>query len=273
MSEQTRQRFEREVRGPNPDVAELALLVCAELEPELDVDAELLRLDAFADQLRADGATPRDPPFELAASLSAHLGHRLGFVGDLDDYHHPDNGLLTRVLDRRRGLPITLSIVWISVAQRLGAHAFGIGLPGHFVAGIGAVDDAVVVDPFARGTLLGTDDLDALVRRATAGQARFDVSMLRPTPAPAIIRRLLHNLTRDFLAGDDVEDALWTVELRQLLPGALPDEWRIRGELLLKLGRYRRAAGSFERYVEGAGGAPDRDEVAVLAVRARAKLN
>ena len=273
MSTNTRRRFHDQVRAPGPDLAELALLVCAEVEPELDVEAELLRLDAFADQLRTDGVSTSDPPFDVAGALSAHLGHRLGFQGDLEDYHHPSNALLTRVLDRRRGLPITLSILWIGVAQRLGVPAFGIGLPGHFVAGIGTPDRAVVVDPFGRGTLLDETDLDELVQRVTAGQARFRPAMLQPSPAPQIMRRLLNNLTRDFLRGGDVEDALWTVELKQLLPDTAPDDAKTRGDLLLRLGRYRDAADAFEHYVELAEDAADRDEVASMAMRARAKLN
>jgi len=262
-----------QVRTPGPDLAELALLVCAELEPELDVSTELLRLDAFADQLRTQGVTRRDPPLDVAGAMSAHLGHRLGFHGDTDDYHDPANALLTRVLDRRRGLPITLSILWIGVAQRLGVPAFGIGLPGHFVTGIGPPDQAVVVDPFARGTLLDRDDLDDLVQHVTAGQAHFHPAMIRPSPAPAVVRRLLDNLTRDFLAGGDVEDALWTIELKQILPRASPDDDRTRGDLLLRLGRYLDAARAFEDYVARAQGAGDRDEVATMARRARAKLN
>ncbi len=273
MSHATRQRLARLVRHPDCDLAEAALLVCAEVEPELAVDAELLRLDAIADGLRATGFRSTDAGSD-AAALAGYLAGTRGFTGAVEDYHDPRNGLLTRVLDQRRGLPITLSIVYVAVGRRLGIPAFGIGLPGHFVTGIGGGDRPVVIDPFHDGVALDEAELARRVTEATNGRTEFRRAMLRPATPATIIRRVLNNLTRDFANQGDAEDALWAVELRQLLPGAPPDDHRARGELLLRIGRYRDAADAFETYVDEAGpGAPDTAEVSRRAIRARAKLN
>lgn len=272
MSASSRNRLARIVRDPDCDLAEAALLCCRELEPDLDLEAELGRLDALAADLAADGFEPSSPRAD-AAALASHLAGE-GFTGDEADYHNPRNGLLTRVLDRRRGLPITLSIVYVATGRRLGLSVFGIGLPGHFVTGVGGGDRPVVVDPFHDGRILDEADIAARVREATDDRLEFHRAMLRPSAPAAVIRRVLNNLTRDFARRGDAANALWTVELKQLLPNRIPDDHRVRGELLERLGRYRDAAGAFEAYVDLTDGeAPDHEEVVQRAVQARAKLN
>jgi regulator of sirC expression with transglutaminase-like and TPR domain len=275
MSAATRTRLARLVREPGADLAEAALLVAAEAHPHLDVDAALLRIDAFADGLLAGGRLPEDEEPELVATaLSAHLGASLGFTGDDEDYHDPRNALLDDVLDRRRGLPISLTILWVSVARRLRLKVFPIALPGHVVAGVGGGDRIVVVDPFRGGGILGERDLTELVRVGSRGQAEFTRAMLRPAPVPTVVRRVLDNLTRDFTDRGQLSDALWTLELKHLLPTARPDDHRARGQVLFHLGRYRAAADAFEAYVDEApSDAPDLAETSRLAIRARAKLN
>lgn len=272
MSELSRTRLARVVRNAESDLAEAALLCCEEVEPDLDVDVELLRLDAIADGLRSTGFTPTAPR-EDARALARYLADRRGFTGDHERYHDPRNGLLTRVLDRRRGLPITLSIVYVAVARRLRVPAFGIGLPGHFVTGIGGGERPVVLDPFDGGRVLDETGLSRLVTDATAGQVEFTRSMLRPAPPATVIRRLLNNLTRDFANEGDAANALWTVELKQLLPNHVPDDHRVRGELLVQLGRFLDGAHAFEAYIDADPDAPDAGDVRHAAIRARAKLN
>lgn len=273
MSRASRRELARLVRRPDCDLAEAAALCCVEAEPGADVEATLLRLDALADGFLTSGFAPSDPLAD-AQALSAYLHGSLGFVGAVDDYHDPDNALITRVLERRRGLPILLSIVYVAIGRRAGMEVFGIGLPGHFVAGVGTGDRPVVFDPFHGGRIVGEREVSERVEAATGGRVAFTRSMLRPASPPVVMRRVLNNLTRDFTSLGEYADALWSVELKLLLPGAVPDDHRARGELLLQLGRYRDAADAFETYVADAPhDAPDRDEVGARAIRARAKLN
>jgi regulator of sirC expression with transglutaminase-like and TPR domain len=273
MSERTRQRLLRLVRRPDADLAEAALLCAAELEGSHDVEATLLRVDALADALRSRGFRSTDPDAD-AAALVGHLASVHGFTGDHATYHDPVNSLLGEVLDRRRGLPITLTIVYVAIGRRLHVPIFPIALPGHVVAGVGGSERPVVFDPFHDGRRLDEADLGRHVEEATGGRLGFRRSMLRPSPAPNMVRRLLHNLTRDFTTADRPRDALWTVDLKLLLPNRLPDDHRVRGELLGRIGRFDEAAAAYEAYLDAVSGdAPDREEVRRAAIRSRARLN
>ena len=273
MPEETRQRLLRLVRRPDADLAEAALLCAAELDDGHDVDATLLRLDALADGMRTQGFTPGDAEHD-AEALAAHLGGTQGFRGEADQYYDPANGLLGQVLDRRRGLPITLTIIYVAIGQRLGVPVFPIALPGHVVAGVGGKDRPVVIDPFDGGRRLDEAELTRRVEQATGGRLAFRRSMLRPSPAVNVVRRLLNNLTRDFTNADQPADALTAVELKLLLPNCLPDDHRVRGELLGRVGRFDEAADAYERYLElVSDDAPDREEVRRAAISSRARLN
>lgn len=273
MTSSTRRRLAREVRRSDADLAELALCISAEHDPDLDVDAALLRIDALADGLLTSGRLTGDPHAD-ATALAAYLHRERGFTGDVDDYHDPANGLLSQVLDRHRGLPIILSVLYIAVARRVRLPAWGIALPGHYYVGIGTRDQTTVLDPFSGGEVVPTDELAARLRAATAGRIEFTRAHLRPAGPAITTRRILNNLTRDFTNRGELDDALWTIDCKLVLPNSLADDHRARGELLSHLGRYRAAAEAFETYLSEAGDAAvDADEVRAQAVRARAKLN
>lgn len=273
MPSASRRRLSRLVRRADGDLAEAALLCGLEHDPSLDVGTQLLRIDALADGLRSRGFVPGIDPVGDARALGAYLAGTLGFTGDTTSYNDPRNGLLAEVLDRRRGLPITLSILYVAIGRRLQLPTFGIGLPGHFVVGLGGGDRPVVLDPFHDGRLLDEAELTTWIPQLTGGRLEYSRNMLRPSSPATIIRRMLNNLTRDFTASNAYADALWTVELKQLLPGTVPDDHRARGELLLKVGRFDEAAEAYEAYVIEAEDAPDAVEVSRLAIQARSRMN
>lgn len=248
------------------------MCIAVEADPDADVDVGVLRVDAIADGLR----TRRDPPVrvaEVADWLAEELHGRLGFHGNVDEYHDPDNAVLSHVLDRRTGLPILLGVVWVGVARRLRLPAWGIALPGHYYVGIGARgDDLVVVDPFDGGRTVDTDELAERLLVATRGELTFTRAHLRPASLLVTTRRILNNLTRDYAARDRSTDALWTVEMKLGLPSSPPSDHRDRGDLLVALGRYGAAADAYEDYLDAGGADPD-DEIRARAIRARARLN
>ena len=273
MSTETRHRLARVTRRADGDLAEAALCLCAEQDTDVDVDAMLLRIDALADGLRVQGRLTGDTDQD-AAALADYLGNEHGFAGDTEDYYAPENGLLTAVLDRHRGLPITLSVLYVSVARRLGIPAFGIAHPGHYYVGIGTRDRTVVLDAFAGGQVVPHDELAERVRAATAGQVEFTRAMLRAAGPAVTTRRILNNLTRDFTNRGQLDDALWTLECKLVLPNTMPDDHRARGEVLANLGRFGHAADAYETYLQTVGAdAPDAEEVRAQAIRCRAKLN
>lgn len=274
MSEATRSRLARLVRRNDADLAEAALLVAAEARPDLPIDATLLRLDALADTLRVDGFRATGDPTRDGPLVAAELAETRGFRGHGAGRRVPEDALLDRVLDRRRGLPITLSILYVAVAQRLHVPAFPIALPGHVVVGVGGADRPVILDPFHGGIELDEAAVAERVQTATSGQLPFRRSMLRPAPAANVVRRLLNNLTRDYTLAGRHRDALWTVEVKQVLPNRLPDDHRVRGRLLDQLGQFDRAAAAYEAYVDAVGAeGPDVDEVRRSAIGSKARLN
>lgn len=287
MTTPSRERLLRLVRRADADPAEAALLCAVEADPDLDVDAALLRVDALADTVRTrarsgaageprmdPGTDPRTDPGAAADVLAAELGGRQGFTGDTAAYHDPANALLHRVLERKRGLPIALAIVYVGIARRLGVPAYAIALPGHVVAAVADGANPIVLDPFHGGIRLDEPSLVARVAAATGGQVAYHRAMLRPAPTVALVRRLLNNLTRDLAAAEQPLAALRTVELKLLLPNREPTDHRVLGELSLRAGRFDRAAAAFETYLAQLDAHdPDREAVRRAAIGARARTN
>jgi len=161
-------------------LAEASLELSRFVHPNLDVSAALARLDAMA--ARVDGDT------HLA--LRRVIAIEDGIGGNVDDYHDPSNSFLHRVLETRRGIPITLSVLWIEVGRRAGIEMVGVGLPGHFVVYAGGQ----MVDPFHYGEAIGFDEAAGLVAAALGGSPRLDRSWLSPVDTTGIMQRMLRNL-------------------------------------------------------------------------------
>jgi regulator of sirC expression with transglutaminase-like and TPR domain len=282
MSAASRARFAEVVRAEPVDLGLACLLVGAEIDPSLDVDEALARLDALA----AD-ARPVVPPSASASAaaegLRKALGERAGFRGHDDDYGDLRSSLLHEVLRRGRGLPLLLSVVWVEVAARLQVPAYPVALPGHVVVGVGdpTADpfdgDHVHVDPFDGGRLLSSSDLERIVSRTTGGP--LESSQLRPEPAADLLLRLLTNVrmltTRLPPSLQAARTRLWAVELSLLLPRHPIELRRERGELLVRLGDHLGGARQLEEFAEVVEGADAQTASAVLrdARQARARLN
>ena len=271
MTAASRARFAEVVRAEPVDLGLACLLVGAEVDPELDVDLPLALLDAHATAARAH-VPARARPRQAAEGLRVALGEQAGFAGFAEDYADLRGSLLHEVVLRQRGLPLTLSVVWVEVATRLGVAAYPVALPGHVVVGIGDPDDEhVLVDPFAGGRLLHLDEVQARVRAALGRGATDDD--LRPAAPDALLLRLLTNV-RALTARQDrlLEGArtrLWAVELSLLLPRHPLSLRRERGELLVRLGDHLAGAAelaSLALVLE------DADPVQAEAVRREAAL-
>jgi regulator of sirC expression with transglutaminase-like and TPR domain len=134
----------------------------------------------------------------------------LGFEGDRETYDDPLNALLPEVITRRKGLPITLSILWIDLARRMGFDAVGVSLPGHFITALRNDFGLLCFDPFHKGRAVGEESGADLVKSATLGRVAFHRDMLRPTANREILIRLVRNLHLRFMHAEDWEEALWT---------------------------------------------------------------
>jgi regulator of sirC expression with transglutaminase-like and TPR domain len=255
-------RFAELVRGPEKDcrVDVGAFLIAAHAHPrrDLDVDEQLHRLDDLA----------MGCPTATLDGVCEHLFGVVGLQGDTDDYKHPRNSLLDVVLDRRRGIPITLSVVVMEVGRRLGLDLAGVGMPGHFLVRDRDDPDAFV-DPFHQQQLdrAGAEKLFALIHGV---DARFEDRFLDPVGPRAIMARIVTNLQRSYVGRGDRAGALWAQCLRVLVPGATVGDRRQLAALLAANGRFDAAAQELDAIADGGDGG-ERDRIAATAMRA--KLN
>jgi regulator of sirC expression with transglutaminase-like and TPR domain len=261
----------------DPPRLDLAALAIATLnQPQLDAAACLHTLDALAARVQVEMERLANHG-EVLAGLSA-LRHVLadieGFRGNEDDYHSPDNSFLDLVLERKVGLPISLSVLYLEVARRAGIPLYGVSFPGHFLVACSAGDHKLVVDPFHEGEILTEEGCKELLERV-APQLRFNPeTMLSPAPVELIAYRMLSNLRRVYLERQDFERGLAVVDLLLMLAPNHPGELRTRAALLARLGAYRAALKDVERCLELSPDAPDKDrlEMTVRELRERAEL-
>lgn len=229
-------RFAALVRDPGAGVAldEGALLIAAHAYPGLDVAEQQGRLDDLA------AACP-EPTLD---ALRHHLFEVLGFTGNTRHYGDPRNSYLNDVLDRRVGIPISLSVLTIEVGRRIGVHLEGVGLPGHFLVRPSGSD--VLVDPFGGGRLLGVEQCEALFHSLHGPAAPFDPDLLAPVGPTAILARMLANLRRIFGVAGDARSAGWVLELRAAIPAGSVYELAELASIQEALGRFDEGAGTLE---------------------------
>jgi regulator of sirC expression with transglutaminase-like and TPR domain len=244
-----RARFARLVARPEADLdlGEGALLIAADGRPEFDPAPTAASLDALAElvRLRVDRG---DPDEVLLTRLHDVLYVEAGFRGPSPaGSSDPDLSRLDRVVDRRRGLPISLAIIELEVAARLGLRLSGIGLPGHFLVG---GPEGQLMDPADSGRLLSRDDIQALLRQSVGEGVLLHAGMLRPVGRRQILARMLRNLRAAHLATRDWPSAYGAVSLLEVLEPTDPDHGRDRGLLLGRMGRFTEAVALLGQYLD-----------------------
>lgn len=252
------ERFTELMARPEPDIAldEAALLVAAHAHPELDVDARLAQLDALA--ARAAGFS--------AGELSTLLFVSEGFRGNDSDYGDPRNSFLDEVLERRLGIPITLSVLMLEVGRRCGLRLHGVGMPGHFLVGGGPGE---WFDPFHDGARLDLAGCAALFAQQHTN-ARFRAQFLMPVGPRSIVQRMLANLQHTYMQREP-RAVVWVVRLRLRVPGITLSQRGDLAGLLGRLGQFAEAARELDVLAEllpGEGGEQAANAAASLRARA-----
>ncbi|HEU4919317.1 MAG TPA: transglutaminase-like domain-containing protein [Candidatus Limnocylindrales bacterium] len=244
-----RARFARLVAQPDADIdlAAGALAIAADGRPDVDSDATLAIIDGLAERVRLR-LDVGDSQTHVLDRLHDVLYREAGFRGPTAaEFHDPANSLLDAVCRRRIGLPISLAIVELEVAWRIGLPLVGIGLPGHFIVG---GPGGVLIDPAGEGRRLTPDDCQALIRRSVGDGVLFHAGMLRPAGRRDILVRVLRNLRTAHLAARDWPAALGAVEMLAIVEPTDPDHGRDRGLLLGRMGRFGEAIAALGRYLE-----------------------
>jgi regulator of sirC expression with transglutaminase-like and TPR domain len=257
-----RSRFTALVGRPEGeiDLAEAALLIAAEEYPDLDMAAYLTLLARMGEELRRRTRDVRSAASALE-TLNHYLFDELGFAGNLEEYYDPRNSYLNEVLDRRTGIPISLSTVYMAVARHGGLPISGVGFPGHFLVKVASGGEEIVLDPFNRGAILTEADCQKLLDQATAGRARFSRELLRATGTKAILARMLTNLKGVYSATRQYAKALSCVERILLLTPDSVREIRDRGLLLAQMQRTEEAIRELTRYLKLTPAPEDADRV------------
>ena len=257
----TMDRFALLMSSKEEDIAveEAALVLASVFRPGVVIGDGLARLDDVA-----DGCAPR------IEAIVERLFGELGFVGNRSDYHDPANSWLDQVLERRLGIPITLSIVVMAVGRRAGVEIEGIGMPAHFLCRDRAT--GLYIDPFGGGTLLDRDGVGALFRSLNGDHLRLTDQMLAPVGSRLIIRRMLNNLAQIATHRCDRDMQITATKLRALLPDASTrDRLELAGAYMAG-GDLVRAANVLEA---ACAEAPDEERatIARFAAEVRGRLN
>lgn len=216
------------------DLADAALLLAAADHPANDpraaLDTARARLTGMALRLQRESAgltTPRS----RARALTELIAHAEEMTGDSHDYDNPRNADLLELLDRKLGLPVTLSILYVTLARRVGWAADPLGLPGHVLVRIGHEPVAQLVDPFDGGRLLGTTGLNAVLTRVLGGAATLDADHLTALSNRATLVRLLSNQATRARRSGDVARALTLHERMTLIAPGFSGLWWERARL------------------------------------------
>lgn len=251
------------------DIGEIALWLARDEFPDLDVDAHLGELKAMAHEAGRyiHGDLPR-----RVGGLCRYLFHDMGFHGNVKEYYDPRNSYLNQVLERRTGIPITLSALLMAVGQRAGLLIEGIGLPGHFIVKAVADGKEVLIDPFHGGRRLSEADCENLVRQTTGIAFEVSAIALQGLPVGLIVRRLLANLKGIYLSAEDYPRATRVMErLHQLNPQDVVLR-RDLGATLVKVGQFGKAIDHLRYYLAQAADADDTEMISTILKRAERRI-
>lgn len=250
-------------RESDVDLALAALLIAAEEYPQLLPDAYLRRLDILTERVR-DRLDVETAPLVVLQELSRVMFQEEGFRGNAEAYYDPRNSFLNDVLDRRVGVPLTLSILYLEVGWRLGLPLQGVNFPGHFLVRYDGEAMKLLVDPFQRGDIRFEDEAQELLDRVYGGTVSLQPSYLRPAGKKDILVRLLSNLKGIYLNTRDDRRALAATERILLVRPDAAEEVRDRGMLLARLGFADEALQELREYLTRAPSAEDAERVRLL---------
>ena len=272
IAQEARRRFAALVAQPEIDLARAALLIAAEEEAHARVDIErcLALLAAWGEQARADLARSGGSP---VVAFNRFMFDELGFAGNARDYADPRNSFLNEVIARRKGIPITLAVVYMEVGRRAGLRMEGVGLPGHFIVRAWGREESepLLVDPFF-GRLIDAADCQERLDAVFGGSLKLTEEHLRAATTREILVRTLRNLKAIYAQAKLYRQAIATIERILLLAPEAHEELRDRSFLLAQTNRFAAALAAAQRYLRLAPDAPDAELVREQAKKIQLRL-
>jgi regulator of sirC expression with transglutaminase-like and TPR domain len=241
------------IEGPEADIplTEAALLVASHRYPDLDVRHYLDVIGELGSALAARVDSDLGPADRVVA-LNHYLFDELGFKPNAGDYYDPRNSYLNQVVDRRTGIPITLSLVYMAVGTHVGLTFNGVCFPGHFLVKCALPDGMIVLDPFSKGQSLGISDLQNRLRETRGGEVSRAIvaSLLNAASKREILLRMLRNLKAIYLRCNELDNAIAIMNWIVVADPGHATEIRDRGLIYQELECFRAAVSDFERYLE-----------------------
>lgn len=282
-AERARREFAAMVRRgiKERDLGRVALLIAEEEEPRNDNFNSTAHYIAVLDELgaraRAELAKVGDEGRERVEAFNEFMFVTLGFTGNSENYYDPRNSLLPHVIERRTGIPITLSVVYIEVGRRAGLHVEGVGMPGHFIARVHREDNAfassnsILVDPF-NSKIVDADECQRRLDEIYGGQVALGAEHLQSVDARQILFRMLQNLKGIYANANLDRKAIGTVERLLLLAPADEQEHRDYGMLLARIGRWHEAARELRLYLATTQTDEDKEMINAALQRVQAQI-
>ena len=256
------------------NLAEAALTIAAEEYPRLDIPLYLDKLDRIGDMAR-ERARDAINSLDQISALNAVLFEELGFRGNSGNYYDPRNSFLNEVIDRRTGIPITLTVIYIEVARRIGLFIEGVGMPSHFIARHEAATGDVFIDVFNSGRLMGEMGCAEMLAEMSGGKFALRPEHLAAVTKKQILARMLANLLGIYSSSDN-HRALAVIERLMIINPDSPQHVRDYGLLLAATGDTSNSIEELERYLALLPDAPDRKTIReqIKAIRqSQARLN
>ena len=252
------------------DLAHASLMIAQDAYPELDVERYLGELERMALRLRGR-LPPSGAAEERVVALNEFLFQDLGYCGNTEEYYDPRNSYLNEVMDRRTGIPITLSVLYMALGRRIGLPLEGVSFPGHFLVRLRLRSGMLVLDPFAAGAPQSEPELRARLQRVIPTGLAEGVppgalpleQFLEPATNRQILARILRNLKGIYREADKPREQLDVLNRMLLVAPEAHGELRDRGFVYQQLECYRAALKDLSDYVQREPDAPDFDDVRV----------
>jgi len=257
-------------KNPRYTLVEKCLKLSQTLEyPDLNIANYVQMLHTMGEDLKNSLSEVRNPTY-LVSMLNEYMFDGLGFAGNSDDYYNPKNNFLNVVLDKKSGIPITLSIIYIQLANHIGLDLRPVGFPSHFLV---KYSEELILDPFNRGRLLSIEDLQEILDRNYGGSVEFLPDFLNEIEPEQILVRICRNLKNSYTQSFNYTMALHCINMVLGIEPDSPEEVRDKGILESRQSKYELALKSLNRYLEIAPDADDVDYVLDLIRNIKEKFN
>ena len=258
------------VKNPNFSLVEKCLKLAEILEyPNLDMSGYIKKLNDIGSSLKLAIGQNDNPTYRISI-LNEHLFRHHGFKGDADDYYNPKNNFLNAVLDKKSGIPITLSIIYTEVAKHIGLDLHMAGFPSHVVVKYG---EEMIFDPFNEGKLLNIEDLEEILYQNYGEEVEFLPEFLDDITSEQILIRMARNLKNSYAQSYAYDMAMRCINMVLALMPDSPEEIRDKGILQERLLNYNESLGLLNRYLELNPDAEDADFVLDLIRSVREKIS